>query len=132
MDKKSGRDGPDDKNWIFFHCLEKNKNKINFFFTTPNKSIWASFTMRYYVFLCHFQGCRNWGARGGRSVNPFPPRGGGRFCLPCTTGTPNFFSPSGITDFIIRLIRQMALEQILFFLEVTCELRLVLDGFGSK
>jgi hypothetical protein len=72
------------------------------------------------------------GPGGADQLTLFHPGGGGRFCLPCTTGTPNFFSPSGITDFIIRLIRQMALEQILFFLEVTCELRLVLDGFGSK
>lgn len=73
------------KSWNFFHYLEK--TKLTFFFTTPDKSIWASFTMRYYVFFSHFY---------------------------------------------YLIDKAMAWEQILFFLEVTCEIRLVLDGFGSK
>jgi len=74
-----------DKKLEFFSLFRK--NKINFFFTTPDKSIWASFTMRYYVFFSHFY---------------------------------------------YLIDKAMAWEQILFFLEVTCEIRLVLDGFGSK
>jgi len=53
MDEKSGRDGPDDKKLNFFSLFRK-KQINSFFFTTPDKSIWASFTMRYYEFCRHF------------------------------------------------------------------------------
>jgi len=53
MDKKSGRDGPDDKNWIFFHYFEK-KNKIHFFSQQPIKAFEHLLQCDIMYFFRHF------------------------------------------------------------------------------